>query len=236
MATSKHYAYYLEGNQLALIEKDVSFDNDVDSKDYGPGASRQRWESPKTTVADGLEIKYTYALDYTINRQVTDLTITGYNNNASGYLRLIDATASYTDFDSNNDVGDYFVLTNAGKWNGLHKITAFETAGSSNNVIVTDTKVPVESITAGTSYIDFEETPKMFYDVTVISDESFNIELPSYLSKALVYYMKAKLAEDALNVEAREYLMREFKKMIEKYENSRISGLRIMSPGSHAIR
>jgi len=48
--------------------------------------------------------------------------------------------------------------------------------------------------------------------------------------------MKAKLAEDALNVEAREYLMREFKKMIEKYENSRISGLRIMSPGSHAIR
>ena len=26
MATSKQYAYYLEGNQLAIVEKDVSFD------------------------------------------------------------------------------------------------------------------------------------------------------------------------------------------------------------------
>ena len=60
MASTKQYAYYLEGNQIAIIEKDVSFDNDVENKDYGPGASRQRWESPKTSVDDGLEIKYTY--------------------------------------------------------------------------------------------------------------------------------------------------------------------------------
>ena len=33
MATSKQYAYYLEGNQIAIVEKDVSFDNDLDSKD-----------------------------------------------------------------------------------------------------------------------------------------------------------------------------------------------------------
>ena len=70
MATTRQYAYYLEGNQLAIIEKDVSFDNDVDSKDYGPGASRQRWESPQATVAEGLEIKYTYALDYNIESSV----------------------------------------------------------------------------------------------------------------------------------------------------------------------
>ena len=135
MATSKQYAWYLEGNKIAIIEKDVSFDNDVESKDYGPGASRQRWESPKTSVTDGLEIKYTY-------------------------------------------------LPN----------------------------------------------------LSELQDESADIDLPSYLQKALVYYIKAKLAEDAANIEAKEYLMREFKKMIEKYENSRISGLRIMTPGSHAIR
>ena len=69
-----------------------------------------------------------------------------------------------------------------------------------------------------------------------VGNPKFYIDLPSYLQKALVYYIKAKLAEDAANIEAKEYLMRQFKKMIEKYENSRISGLRIMSPGSHAIR
>ena len=51
-----------------------------------------------------------------------------------------------------------------------------------------------------------------------------------------MYYVKAKLAEDAGELKLREYAMREFRKMIEKHENSRISGLRITSPGSHAIR
>jgi hypothetical protein len=60
--------------------------------------------------------------------------------------------------------------------------------------------------------------------------------LPNYLQKALVYYVKGKLAEDAGKLDIKEYFMKEFKKMIEKHENSRISGLRIVSVGSHAIR
>jgi len=60
--------------------------------------------------------------------------------------------------------------------------------------------------------------------------------LPLYLQKALVYYVKAKIAEDNGELKFREYAMREFKKMIEKHENTRISGLRIISPGSHSIR
>ena len=134
MATSKHYAYYIIGNQLAIVEKDVSFDNDVDNKDYGPGASRQRWESPQSSVTDGLEVVYTF--------------------------------------------------------------------GDSQNLI----------------------------------DENSEINLPIYLQKALVYYIKAKVAEDTMNLKVREFAMREFKKMIEKHENNRICGLRIISPGSHAIR
>ena len=134
MATSKHYAYYLEGNKVAIVEKDVSFDNDVDSKEYGPGASQQRWESPQSSITNGLEIVYTYS-----------------------------------------------------------------TANS-------------------------------------LTDESSELDLPVYLQKALVYYLKAKISEDGKDIQGREYFMREFKKMLEKYENSRISGLRIISSGSHAIR
>ena len=68
MATSKQYAWYLEGSQIAIVEKDVSFDNDIDSKDYGPGASRQRWESPQSTVADALNFATRESKKITPNR------------------------------------------------------------------------------------------------------------------------------------------------------------------------
>ena len=38
------------------------------------------------------------------------------------------------------------------------------------------------------------------------------------------------------NIEAKEYFMREFKKMVEKHENSKIKGPRMIIPGSHGIR
>ena len=132
--SAKDYAYYIEGNEIAIIEKDVSFDNDVTSKEYGPGASRSKWVSPKLTVIDGLEIKY---------------------------------------------------------------------------------------VQSGTKHLQ---------------DESSELDLPPYIAKALVYYVKAKFAEDAGELKLKMYFDREFKKMIEKHENSKISGMRIVSPGSHSIR
>ena len=60
--------------------------------------------------------------------------------------------------------------------------------------------------------------------------------LPSYLTKALVYYIKGRLAEDAGEVDLKEYMMREYKKHIETYESSLMKGPRIISSGFHAIR
>ena len=134
MAAEKQYAYYIEGNKIALVEKNVSFNNNVDSKEYGAGVSRREWKSPKTSITGGLELKYT------------------------------------------NAPGDD------------------------------------------------------------IDDESSVIDLPSYLCKGLVYYIKARLAEDGGNIEGKEYFMREFKKILEKHENSKTRGIRIISSGSHAIR
>ena len=74
--STKQYAWYLEGNQVAIIEKDVSFDNNVGNKEYGPGTSRQLWKSPQSTVADALEVKYVYAPTYRItstNNNFTDI-------------------------------------------------------------------------------------------------------------------------------------------------------------------
>ena len=134
MASIKQYAYYLEGSRLAVVEKDTTFDNNVDNRDFSPGIARQEWKSPTSSIASGLEIKY-------VN------------------------------------------------------------SGAENLV-----------------------------------DEASEINLPTYLSKALVYYVKARLAEDAMNLEAKMYFEREFKKMIEKHETSKISGMRVTIPGSHSIR
>ena len=234
MATSKQYAWYLEGSEIAIVEKDVSFDNNVDSKDYGPGASRARWESPQSSVADGLEVKYVYSPTYNIKDiSIKSLdTLNTWTTN-SGLLAVYDSTSTYTNYGSILDVGDYFVLKNAGRWNGLHKVKSISNAGGTNNYILTETFA--DSLMEG-QIVTFEEAVTLYYSVDVLEDESFQLNLPIYLQKALVYYVKAKLAEDAGELKLREYAMREFRKMIEKHENSRISGLRITSPGSHAIR
>jgi len=122
MATSKQYAWYLEGNQVAIVEKDVSFDNDITSKDYGPGASRQRWESPQSSVEDGLKVKYVYSPTYRIDESEDKDTQLDTFISFDGLLKLQDA-GSY-DYASEKGIGEgsYVVLEKAGRFNGLHKV------------------------------------------------------------------------------------------------------------------
>ena len=217
MATSKQYAWYLEGNQIAIVEKDVSFDNDVDSKDYGPGASRQRWESPQSTVADALEVKYVYAPTYRINSIASGdkETLVSYES-TDGKLTL-----NGTSFSTESSV-DYIVITGSDKWNGLHKVTAVNTAWY---------KLDTEYNGAYAA-----ESAVIYTDVSGLVDESFDIPLQPYLSKALVYYVKAKFFEDGGDIQQREYFMKLFHKQIEKYNNSKVTGIRIISSGPLAIR
>ena len=82
--------------------------------------------------------------------------------------------------------------------------------------------------TSETVYIReaFYDPSYIVSDIDILSDESDTVDLPPYLSKALVYYVKAKQAEENLDIERKEYFMREFKKIVEKHENSKISGPR----------
>ena len=80
------------------------------------------------------------------------------------------------------------------------------------------------------------ESSTLYQDINVLNDESDDIDLPRYLAQALVYYVNAKLAEDTMDIEQKEYFMREFRKMIEKHENGKVASPRRVMPGSHAIR
>ena len=68
------------------------------------------------------------------------------------------------------------------------------------------------------------ESIKIRTDVDVLNDENDEIDLTSYQSKALVYYLKGKMAEDVGDMEAREYFLRLFKKQLEKERSGRKRG------------
>jgi|7_EtaG_2_1085326.scaffolds.fasta_scaffold55049_2 hypothetical protein len=134
MASVKEYGYYMEGSKISLVEKEAAFDNDPNSKDYGPGTDRFQYKSPLSDVTGGLEILYSY-----------------------GYISNLD-------------------------------------------------------------------------------DESAEIDLPNYLSIALVDYVKAKYLEDGGQFKEAEYFMNKFRKQVEKYNNRIVSGPRIVAPGPFGIR
>jgi hypothetical protein len=48
------------------------------------------------------------------------------------------------------------------------------------------------------------------------SAETFELDISRYQANAIVYYLKAKMAEDTGNMELREFFMREFKRQLEK--------------------
>ena len=203
MATNNKYAYYLRGNQIALIEEDTG--------------AIDPWKSPLSTVTDGLEIEYAYSPRYRIDSiaSADKETVSSYET-ASGYLRF-----NGTGFSTESTV-DYIVVSGSERWNGLHKVTGLNTAH-----YTTSTKYSGNNVT---------ETPTIYTDVDTLNDESDTIDLPEYLAKALVYYVRSQVAEDRGDLEQFAYNRKQFRALLERHENSRIWGSRRIARGIGAIR
>ena len=235
MASVKDYAFYIEGTKVCIVERDTQFDNDVSSRDYGPGTHRSQWKSPKSSVADGIEIQYTHTPDYFIKDPTDFSTTLDVYYAVDGRLALKDTAGSPDDFTAGPEslgLGSYIVLKKAGQFNGIHKVISL--SGLASGMIYTDTVYSGQDMG---NAIAFEEQVELYYNVDALFDESDELPIPSYLEKALVYYVKAKLAEDDGEFDKKEYFMREYKKITEKYESSLKAGARIMStPGPYAIR
>ena len=239
MAARRFYAYYVRGRKIALIEYDnVSGSGQTLGQpsldDIGPSGALS-WKSPLATVADGLEIEYAYSPRYNIQHTDSkDTNITQYRANG-GYLQIADNTSSYTNYGSSPalTVGNTLVLRKAGQFNGPHIISAIGNNGDgTNNAILL--KTPYNGLTA--TWTNFEKTVELYWHVDGLNAEQDIIDLPEYLAKALVYYVKAKIAEDQMDLEQKEYYMREFRRILEKHESSKIWGSRTVVPGTHGIR
>jgi len=201
MATKRKFAYYIKGNKIALIQREDALVGSNNSE-YG------MYKSPTESIVDGLEIQYTYVPDYSIKE--TDKVDTQIDTYVStdGLLKLIDqGDNNYSASPESLSDGSYIVLKKAGIWNGLHKVKA---AGVGYITLYT------KCSNSSTVQQSFEETIDLYYNVDAFIDESFDLDLTRYQANAIVYYLKAKMAEDTGDMELREYFLREFKKQLEK--------------------
>ena len=240
------------GNRLAFIipNYDFSSGGHFSEGDKILVQGSGQWDGIHTVHSTsylGLLVTTTKAMDMNsitigLTIDATAKTITGgttsYTNQIAEYLSAGDhyiylggtdtATAA-----TNSE--ELFKVTSDGS--GLLTATA---QYSLTNGVVTETTPVLAAATNDTMAItkvvfnSFKFYPNVA--INLLEDESDDIDVPPYLAKALVYYVKAKVAEDQMNIEAKEYMMREFRKMVEKHESSKIAGPRMMMPGNNAIR
>jgi len=193
----KKYAYYNKGNKIAVIE--------LESASQDSPTEFTRYISPKTTVTDGLEIEYAYAPTYNI-KDADDIKLIGGYEEDNGLLKLTLASSSHTK-------DDWVLIENSNGISGLHQVNA--TTDSSTNLVLT-TKYNGAAVS---------ETSTLYQDVTFIQDESFELDLSDYQAQAVVYYVKAKIAEDMRDMEGREYFLKLFRKQMEKSSRAKKRGL-----------
>ena len=250
MSSAKDYAYFIKGNNLAIIEKDTSFDNDPNSRDYGPGAGVSQYKSPLSSSTSGIEIEYVYSPKYWVNNSTINQAVTHFSSvlddqDEKYYLALKREVASddgsgqvelYPFQHENYEAGTYILLRNANEFTGVHKIRSYQ---SNERTEESGTTMVLDTIYGGNaqgSWSALNANAMLYYGVNMIVDETDDIPVPEYLSKAVVYYVKAKLMEDMGKFEEREYFLREFRKSVEKHESSRIAGPRRVMTGLGAIR
>ena len=190
MATKRKYAYYIKGNKLAIIQRE-------DALAGSSGDEYGMYKSPTESITDGLEIQYAYTPTYRINDiEDKSTALTGYDE-SSGLLKF---TGSGLSTDA---AITYIVIKGSERWNGLHKINTLNA-----NYWIVETKYNGAAVT--------ESGITAYTDISVLQDESFELDISRYQANALVYYVKAKLAEDGGDMEKREFFMREFKRQLEK--------------------
>lgn len=232
MAANKEYGYYLRGsNQIAIVEKDIEgIDTSVNIQDINSWQRKTgAWKSPITTVADALEIEYTYAPLYTVD-ETDDIntTIDSYKS-AEGKLVIADTAGAPDNFSASPEslvAGSHIVLGNAGRFNGLHKVSSVSTG-----------VITLETLYSGsTTYAAFEEAVNLYYNVTVLDNEEYELDIDRYTANALVYYIKAKLAEDKGDFKTHEYMLSKWQKQVEKKQGAKVWGGRIVSSGYNAIK
>ena len=147
----------------------------------------------------------------------------------NGLFSISSVTQSSTDTSSKITLGTKYGIV-------------FSTDSTSSSTGLDNEYSAAAALTATSGEVDiniykaYRDFSYILTDVSVLNDEDDTIDLPDYLAAALVYYVKAKIAEDRMDLEQKEYNMREFKRLLEKNESSKIWGARRIGTDETAIK
>ena len=172
-----------------------------------------------------------------VNLRPAKITVTG-TFEADDETFIGDSAAHIVDIETFKDVinsrrtSPHIFIDNAAHGNnhGLFSLTSNETSGKITlaNKISIDTDGDYTSTAAANAaassdavslYNVFYEQISVYEGVEVLSGasaETYELDLTRYQANAVVYYLKAKLAEDMGDMEQREFFLREFKRQLEK--------------------
>ena len=115
----------------------------------------------------------------------------------------------------------------------LNKKISLDTDGDYTETIATCSDGGNDAVVI---YNAFYEQISVYEGVEALEDESFELDLPRNLSNAIVYYVRAKNAEDKGDYEGKEYFMREYKKMVEKHNSAKSRSIHIAQGNREIIR
>jgi hypothetical protein len=144
----KKYAYYLKGNKLALIQQEISGGNleftddagNVITRGSSDPAVRGLYKSPQQTVADGIEIEYSYAPVYNLQSTYTNdsdlFKFIGWGSDGTNLLLFTYSAAAVKDLASKFAADDWIYI-NAGRWTGLHQV---KSTGGATGILTLKTK------------------------------------------------------------------------------------------------
>ena len=155
----------------------------------------------------------------------TDETFNGNSVDADGDIDVFKAAQAYrstayvfidnADEPANAGLFSLTEDTTAGQLTFNNKIT-LDYAGNYTSAAAANTADASDAVSI---YNAFYDQISVYESVEVLSGESaetFELDISRYQANALVYYVKAKLAEDGGDIEKREFFMREFKRQLEK--------------------
>ena len=237
MASKRRYAYYIKGNKLAIIEQGSGagvcsisgYNNKTDCEansgtwtDNATGTDDGKYRSPVVSIDGGIQLEYAYSPWYEYQDSGSSYTLTSTGTPVISLISKASSGGNHsylqlkfygTDKQSDFTVGDYIILRDTEDYNGAHKISA--------SAFVTDTTITLET----RCYKDIQPvyTGTVYYKVDFLEDEDSELQVHSYLEKALVNYVKARLLEDKMELDGKEYFMREFRRMVERHNSAKIN-------------
>jgi len=204
---------YTKVNQTVPYFEDQDIDFNTDEEVYDGGGTSNIYLADHFSAGDYVWIS----------------GVTGEADTNEGLFKIASVSQSSTDTSSKITVDTRYVIVNSSS--ATTSATGLDTEYSAAAAF--DAKDGLSVVNIYKAHRDFAY---VLTDVNTLNDETDEIDLPEYLAKALVYYVKAKVAEDRGELEQKEYNMREFKRLLERNESSKIWGARRIGTDETAIR